>query len=149
MTFTSRENSLLSNTDVLGYIQAKNAERNALAVAEGWQFWTLMAESLADEYTKVYDLELRFAQGTYSDVYKEWCGCRPSINQELTLAELEAEISWLSRSIEQNIIDEQRWQEEQDKLDREEIAMGTREPEEGTVLEEWEIYEAKAEEVGY
>jgi hypothetical protein len=149
MTLTPREISLLSNTDVLGYIQAENEKVNTQAVAEGWQFWTLMAESLAEEVANVYELEIRFAQGTYSDVYKEWCGCRPSINRELTLVELEAEISWLSRSIEQSIIDEQRWQEEQDKLDREEIAMGTREPEEDTALEQWEIYEAKAEEVGY
>ncbi len=149
MTLTSHELSLKSNTDVLGYIQAANERVNTQAVAEGWSFWTLMAEELAEEVANVYELELRFAQGTYSDVYKEWCGCRPSINLELTLSELEEEIIWLSRSIEQSIIDEQRWQEEQDKLDREEIAMGTREPEEDTALEQWEIYEAKAEEVGY
>jgi hypothetical protein len=149
MTLTSRELSLKSNTDVLGYIQAANERVNTQAVAEGWSFWTLMAESLAEEVTNVYELELRFARGTYSDVFKEWCGCRPSMGGDRTLSELEEEIIWLSRSIEQSIIDEQRWQEEQDKLDREEIAMGTREPEEDTVLEQWEIYEAKAEEVGY
>ena len=33
MTLTARELGLLGNTDVLGYIQAKNAERNAQAVA--------------------------------------------------------------------------------------------------------------------
>jgi len=148
MNFTAREHSLLSNTDVLGYIQAANALRNAQALLEGWQFWTLMAEELAEEVANVYELELRFARGTYSDVYKEWCGCRPSINRELTLVELEAEISWMSRSIEQNIIDEQRWQEEQDKLDREDIAMGVTPPTPETVLEAWEIWEAKAEEVG-
>ncbi len=148
MTLTSHELSLKSNTDVLGYIQAANERVNTQAVAEGWSFWTLMAESLAEEVANVYELELRFARGTYSDVYKEWCGCRPSINLELTLSELEAEISWLSRSIEQSIIDEQRWQEEQDKLDREEIAMGVTPPTPETVLEPWEIWEAKAEEVG-
>jgi hypothetical protein len=149
MTLSSRELSLQSNTDVLGYIQAANERVNTQAAAEGWSFWTLMAEQLAEEVANVYELELRFARGTYSDVYKEWCGCRPSINRELTLVELEAEISWMSRSIEQSIIDEQRWQEEQDKLDREEIALGVKEPTPEVVLEQWEIYEAKAEEAGY
>jgi hypothetical protein len=148
MTLTDRELSLKSNTDVLGYIQAENAKVNTQAVAEGWSFWTLMSEELAEEVANVYELELRFAQGTYSDVYKEWCGCRPSINRELTLVELEAEISWMSRSIEQNIIDEQRWQEEQDNLHREDIAMGVTPPTPETVLEAWEIWEARAEEVG-
>ena len=148
MTLTSRELSLKSNTDVLGYIQAANERVNTQAVAEGWSFWTLMSEELAEEVANVYELELRFAQGTYSDVYKEWCGCRPSINRELTLVELEAEISWMSRSIEQNIIDEQLWQEEQDNLHREDIAMGVTPPTPETVLEAWEIWEARAEEVG-
>jgi hypothetical protein len=148
MTLTSRELSLKSNTDVLGYIQAANERVNTQAVAEGWSFWTLMAESLAEEVANVYELELRFARGTYSDVYKEWCGCRPSMGGDRTLSELEEEIIWLSRSIEQSIIDEQRWQEEQDKLDREEIAMGRSAPTPETVLEPWEIWEAKAEEVG-
>ena len=149
MTLTPREISLLSNTDVLGYIQAKNAERDAQAKAEGWEFWTLMAESLAEEVANVYELELRFAQGTYSDVYKEWSGIRPSINRELTLVELEAEIESLSELAAAAWKAEQEWQAEMDRMEREEIAMGTREPEEDTVLEQWEIYEAKAEEVGY
>jgi hypothetical protein len=149
MTFTSRELSLLSNTDVLGYIQAKNAERDAQAKAEGWEFWTLMAESLADEVTNVYELELRFAQGTYSDVYKEWCGIRPSINRELTLVELEAEIEQLSEMAAESHKADLEWQAEMDRQDREAIAMGLAEPTEETELEQWEIYEAKAEEEGY
>ena len=64
MTLSNRELGLLSNTDVLGYIQARNAEINAQAKAEGWQFWTLIAESLADEHANAYDLELRFARST-------------------------------------------------------------------------------------
>jgi hypothetical protein len=149
MTFTSRENSLLSNTDVLGYIQAKNAERNALAVAEGWQFWTLMAESLADEHTNVYDLELRFARGTYSDVHKEWSGIRPTINRELTLVELEAEIEALSEMAAESLKADLEWQAEMDRQDREDIALGMTPPTPETELEQWEIYEAKAEAVGY
>jgi hypothetical protein len=150
MTLTPRELALISNTDVLGYIQAENAERNAQAKAEGWQFWTLMAEELAEQVDNVYELELRFAQGTYSDVFKEWSGCRPHSNYgRMTLVELEGEINWMSRSIEESIIQEREWAEEDDRRQREEIALGVKEPGPKTKLEQWEIYEAKAEESGH
>jgi len=149
MTLTPCELGLLSNTDVLGYIRAQNAARNAQAVAEGWQFWTLMAEELAEEHANVYELELRFARGTYSDVYKEWCGCRPSINRELTLAQLEVEIGRMSDMAAAAYKEELEWQAEQDRKDREDIALGVTPPTPETELEQWEIYEAKAEEAGY
>ncbi len=148
MTLSNRELGLLSNTDVLGYIQARNAEINAQAKAEGWQFWTLIAESLADEHANAYDLELRFARSTYSDVYKDWAGIRPSIPQGLTLVELEAEIDSLAKLANDAYQAEQEWLAEQDRLDREEIAMGLAEPTPETELEAWEVWEAKAEEVG-
>ena len=148
MTLSNRELGLLSNTDVLGYIQARNAEINAQAKAEGWQFWTLIAESLADEHANAYDLELRFARSTYSDVYKDWAGIRPSIPQGLTLVELEAEIDSLAKLANAAYPAEQEWLAEQDRLDREEIAMGLAEPTPETELEAWEVWEAKAEEVG-
>jgi|TARA_B100000700_G_scaffold103624_1_gene116996 hypothetical protein len=148
MTLSNRELGLLSNTDVLGYIQARNAEINAQAKAEGWQFWTLIAESLADEHANAYDLELRFARSTYSDVYKDWAGIRPSIPQGLTLVELEAEIDSLAKLANDAYQAEQEWLAEQDRLDREEIAMGLAEPTPETELEAWEIWEARAEEVG-
>ena len=148
MTLSARELSLLSNTDVLGYIRAQNAELDAQAKAEGWQFWTLIAESLADEHANAYDLELRFARSTYSDVYKDWAGIRPSIPQGLTLVELEAEIDSLAKLANDAYQAEQEWLAEQDRLDREEIAMGLAEPTPETELEAWEVWEAKAEEVG-
>ena len=148
MTLSNRELGLLSNTDVLGYIQARNAEINAQAKAEGWQFWTLIAESLADEHANAYDLELRFARSTYSDVYKDWAGIRPSIPQGLTLVELEAEIDSLAKLANDAYQAEQEWLAEQDRLDREEIAMGLAEPTPETELEAWEVWEAKAEEGG-
>ena len=148
MTLSNRELGLLSNTDVLGYIQARNAEINAQAKAEGWQFWTLIAESLADEHANAYDLELRFARSTYSDVYKDWAGIRPSIPQGLTLVELEAEIDSLAKLANDAYQAEQEWLAEQDRLDREEFAMGLAEPTPETELEAWEVWEAKAEEVG-
>ena len=148
MTLSNRELGLLSNTDVLGYIQARNAEINAQAKAEGWEFWTLMAESLADEHANAYELELRFARSTYSDVYKDWAGIRPSIPQDLTLVELEAEIDSLAKLANDAYQAEQEWLAEQDRLDREEIAMGLTEPTPETELEAWEIWEARAEEMG-
>ena len=148
MTLSNRELGLLSNTDVLGYIQARNAEINAQAKAEGWQCWTLIAESLADEHANAYDLELRFARSTYSDVYKDWAGIRPSIPQGLTLVELEAEIDSLAKLANDAYQAEQEWLAEQDRLDREEIAMGLAEPTPETELEAWEIWVARAEEVG-
>ena len=150
MTLTTDHNSLLFNTDVLGYIQARNAERNAQAKAEGWTFWTLMAESLADEYENVYELELMFAQGTYSDVHKEWCGVRPhSRFSRMTLVELEGEIAWMSRSIEESIRLEGEEVKEMDRIEREEVALGMKCPASDMKLEQWEIYEAKAESAGY
>ena len=148
MTLSPRELGLLSNTDVLGYIQAQNAERNAQALAEGWEFWTLMAESLADEHANAYDLELRFARSTYSDVYKDWAGIRPSIPQGLTLVELEAEIDSLAKLANDAYQAEREWLAEQDRLAREEIALGLAEPTPETELEAWEIWEARAEEMG-
>jgi hypothetical protein len=149
MNLTPHELSLLSNTDVLGYVQASNAARNAQALAEGWSFWTLMSEELAAEHSNVYDLELRFARGTYSDVYKEWCGCRPSINQELTLSEMEVEIDRVSEMAAAAYKEELEWRAEEDRQIREDIALGVKEPTPEVELEQWEIYEAKAESAGY
>ena len=149
MTLTDHELSLLSNTDVLGYIQAKNAERNAQAKAEGWEFWTLMAESLADEHANVYELELRLARGTYSDVYREWAGIRPSIPQEQTLAQLDAEIELMSEMVAASYRAELEERAEMDRMEREEVALGMKRPASDMKLEQWEIYEAKAEAAGY
>ena len=139
MTLSPRELSLQSNTDVLGYIRAQNAARDAQAKAEGWEFWTNMAEDIASEFANVYELELSFARGTYADVYKDWCGIKGRVSEYLTLEQVEAEIAEISE-----------WAAEEAKADAEWIATGvwdepTLEPE----LEEWEIYEAKAEEAGY
>ena len=98
MTLSPREAGLLSNTDVLGYIQARNAERNAQAVAEGWEFWTLMSEELASEFSNAYELELMFARGSYADAHKDWCGRKGYVSDELTLEQVESEIEWLTEA---------------------------------------------------
>ena len=149
MTLSSRELGLLRTSDVLGYIQAQNAKRNAQAKAEGWTFWTLMAESLASEYSNAYELELCFARGAYSDTHKDWAGCRGSVSPDLTLEQVEAEVEKLATWAAEEYKAEQEWLAEEDRIHREEIAMGLAEPTLETELEEWEVYEAKAEEAGY
>ena len=152
MTLSTRELGLLSNTDVLGYIQAKNAERNAQAVAEGWEFWTLMAESLADEYTNVYELELMFARGTYADVHKDAWGFKGYVGDELTLEQVEEEIEKMAVMAEEEYKAEQEWLAEQKQMERDQIALGLTDAMscgEEVELEEWEIWEAKAEWMGF
>ena len=149
MTLSSRELGLLSNTDVLGYIQAQNAARDAQAKAEGWTFWTNMAEEIASDYANVYELELSFARGTYADVHKDAWGFKGYVSDELTLEQVEAEVSKLSEWAAEEYKAEQEWLAEQDRLAREEIAMGLAEPTPETKLELWEVYEAKAEAEGY
>ena len=149
MTLTAREAALLENTDVLGYIQAQNVARNAQAKAEGWDFWTLMSEDLAEEYANVYEMELCFARSAYSDTHKSWVGVRSSVSEELTLEQVEAEVAKLSAWANAAWIADQEYRAMMDARDREEIAMGLEEPTEETVLEEWEVYEWKAEQEGY
>lgn len=97
MAFTPRELELQSNTDVLGYIQARNAERTAQAKAEGWTFWMNTSEMLAELYTNVYNLEHSLACGSYSDFHREVYGCRPAAGfSKLTLEQLEDAINELS-----------------------------------------------------
>ena len=94
MALSARELALLSNTDVLGYIQAENAKRDAQAKAEGWDAWSLTCESLAGKFTNVYELELMFARSLFSDMYKSARYGRPTFDySDLTLAELEVEIN--------------------------------------------------------
>ena len=95
MTLTAHELKLQSNTDVLGYIQGKNIERNAQAKAEGWEFWTLMPEDgdFVGQFKNVYELEHMYACETYNDVYKEmYCGRPRHSYKHWTLSELWKEI---------------------------------------------------------
>jgi hypothetical protein len=152
MTLSLREAGLLSNTDVLGYIQARNAERNAQAKAEGWSFWTNMAEDIASDYTNVYELELSFARGTYADVHKDAWGFKGYVSDELTLEQVEAEIEKMAEWAAEEYKAEQEWLAEQKQMERDQIALGLTDSMscgEEVVLEEWEVYENKAEEAGY
>ena len=148
MTLTTRELGLLSNTDVLGYIQAQNAARDAQAKAEGWDFWTNMAEAIAPDYANVYELELSFARGTYADIHKEAWGFKCYVSEDRTLEQVEAMVARLAERAAEEYKAEQEWVAEQARMDREEVALGLR-PNGGYELEEWEVYEAAAEELGY
>ena len=150
MTLSARELSLLSNTNVLEYIRQQNAERDAQAKAEGWDAWSLTCESLADKFTNVYELELMFARSLFSDMYKSARYGRPTFDySDLTLAELEVEIDELHAEAEANWKQEEIWRAEEARLEREAIALGITEADEEVELEEWEIWEAKAEWMGF
>lgn len=151
MTLTPREHDLISTEDVLGYILVQNATRNTQAIAEGWEFWTTIPVKFdfVAEFKNAYELELMYARGTYSDVYKEWCGCRPYINVKLTLAELEEEIELMSEMVAASYHAELKEQAEMDRMAREEVALGMKRPASDMKLEQWEIYETKAEAAGY
>ena len=141
MTFSARELSLISNTNVLGYIQAQNAARNAQAKAEGWEFWTNMAEEIASEFANVYELELSFAQGTYADIYKDLTGIKGYVSESLTLEQVEKAIEELYKDLSADMLAEDTREEYWADLDEEESAQ--------VEEEEWEVYETKAEAEGY
>ena len=141
MTFSARELSLISNTNVLGYIQAQNAARNAQAKAEGWEFWTNMAEEIASEFANVYELELSFAQGTYADIYKDLTGIKGYVSDKLTLEQVEKAIEELYKDLSADMLAEDTREEYWADLDEKEA--------EQVEEEEWEVYETKAEAEGY
>ena len=81
-TLTARELSLLADTDVLGWIQRENAERQAkmdasAPVPQPGLFCMMVAESVAEDCANVYEYERDMAWDTYSDVHKELYGFRP------------------------------------------------------------------------
>ena len=148
MTLTARELDLLGNTDVLGYIQAKNAARNAQAEAEGWLFWTNMAEDRAEEYANVYELELCTARAEYCEWHKEVWGCKIMPFDDMTLEEVWAANARMAQTAKEQWEAEEAELAELERIEREEVAMGLR-PNGGYELEEWEVFEAAAEELGY
>jgi hypothetical protein len=103
----------------------------------------------SSDYANVYELELSFARSAYSDTHKDWCGCRGYVSDELTLEQVEAEVDRMAAYAEEEWKAEQEWRKEEERREREEIALGVVPPTPDVELEEWEIYEAKAEEAGY
>jgi hypothetical protein len=105
------------------------------------------------QFKNVYELEHSYACGTYSDVWKECNYSRPTHNYRyLTLVQLEEEISTMSDSIAEAIEEEREWLAEQKQAERDAIMLGQTPIlpcGEEVQLEQWEIYEAKAEAAGY
>ena len=113
---TPREQALLANTDVAGYIRAKTEARNAQAQAEGWTFWSNPCPSLADEFANVYEYEHSFACSDYSDFYKELNGIRPRWvrTSQMTLAQVEVLLDGLSAEADAKAESEKEWRAEED-----------------------------------
>jgi hypothetical protein len=111
---TPRELAYIANTDVLGYIQAGNAEAKARAAAEGWQLLMTPCESLADEYTNVYEYLHSGARSEFSDYYKELNGIRPRWvrTSQMTLAQVQDLIAGLDSEYEAKAEQEKEWQAE-------------------------------------
>ena len=149
MTYTARELELLGNTNVLGYIQAENVKRNAQAVVEGWEFWTNMSEDLAEEYANVYELELCGARDEYCEWHKDVWGCKRMPHEDMTLEEVWAANVRMAQTAKEEWEAETAWLAEQERMVREEVALGMMRPAANMKLEQWEIYEAKAEDIGY
>ncbi len=118
-------------------------------MAEGWEFWTNTAEDLAEEFANVYELELRFARDAYYEWHKDVWGCKRMPAEGMTLEEVWAENSRMAQTANEQWEAEKQWEAEQALLAREDIALGLVEAPEEVELEQWEIYEAKAEAVGY
>ena len=126
---SDRERALLSNTDVLGYIQKENEEINIRAKAEGWTFWMTTAESIAADYENVYEYLRDMQWSTFSDMYKESRGFRPRYNFiDWTLEDFEREIEelvkearWdLAREAEEDEADRLFWADEERRMAAEE-----------------------------
>ena len=120
---TPREQALLANTDVAGYIRAKTEARNAQAQAEGWTFWSNPCPSLADDFANVYEYEHSFACSDFSDWYKELYGIRPRWvrTSQMTLAQVEAKLDQLGAEADAKAESEKEWRaiEEEQNAERE------------------------------
>ncbi len=120
---TPREQALLANTDVAGYIRAKTEARNAQAQAEGWTFWSNPCPSLADDFANVYEYEHSFACSDFSDFYKELNGIRPRWvrTSQMTLTQVEALLDGLSAEADTKAESEKEWRaiEEEQNAERE------------------------------
>ncbi len=136
MNYSDRELALIADTDVLGHIRKKRAEMDAQAKAEGWLFWMGPCESLADEYSNVYEYLHCGASADYSDGYKDVYGIRPRWvrTSDMRLEEVEALLEELDR-----------WAEAEAERDREleearnaQFAAMQAEMEEEQDLQNWE-----------
>ena len=74
------------------------------------------------------------------------------MSDDHTLEQVEAEVSQLSTLVEEEVKAEQEWLVEQKQMERDQIVLGLTDSMscgEDVELEQWEVYEAKAEAEGY
>lgn len=140
----------------VAYAKASNAEINARALAEGWSFWTLAPEDAAfykeSGFSTALDYERATLIGSISDAYREvYCskprGCYDW--DSMSLDDLRAEVERLWEIAAEEAAAEEAAFLEEEAARREDVALGVVEADETVELEEWEVYEAKAEAAGY
>ena len=87
-----------------------------------------------------------------SDLFKDANGFRPRgiFNWEaMSIADLEDLVDCLGRELEEIVIAEREWLIEEDRMWREDVALGIVPPTPDVELEPWEIWEARAESAGF
>ena len=140
----------------VAYAKASNAEINARALAEGWSFWTLAPEDAAFYKESGFSTALDYVRattiGSISDAYREvYCG-RPRGCYDwdsMSLADLRNEESRLWDMASEIAEAEEAERVEMEAAWRDDVALGVVEADETVELEEWEVYEAKAEAAGH
>ncbi len=140
----------------VAHAKACNAEINARALAEGWEFWTLAPEDAAfyveGGYATALDYERAILIGSISDAYKEVYCTRPSGRYDwdaMSLDDLRTEVESLWETAAKEAEAEEAALLEEAATYRDDVALGVTEADETIELEDWEIYEAKAEAAGY
>ena len=87
-----------------------------------------------------------------SDLFKDAHGFRPRgiFNWDaMSIADLEDLVDCLGHELEAIIIAEREWQAEEERMWREDVALGIVPPTPDVELESWEIWEARAEAAGF
>jgi len=87
-----------------------------------------------------------------SDLFKDANGFRPRgiFNWEaMSIADLEDLVDCLGHELEATIVAEREWKIEEDRMWREDVALGIVPATPDVQLEPWEIWEARAEAVGF
>ena len=87
-----------------------------------------------------------------SDLFKDANGIRPRgiFNWEaMSIADLEDLVDCLGHELEAIIVAEREWKVEEDRMWREDVALGIVPPTPDVELEPWEIWEARAEAAGF
>ena len=145
MALTAREMEMVQDTDVVAHIERKAEAIRERAKAEGWTFFGVPSTRGAEHYANVYEYELSMTLCEFSDIHKEVYGFRPrgKAPKFITLADAEV------------LVDEIL--EQQSKMERHEDDYQVLEAWNAKQLnlavdqldENWDKYDALAEQLGY